>query len=56
MIQHTPCKTVYYTLYEKKGTLCFQGSPRHFGLRIRLAHFLPSCTKALGVPKEERDH
>ena len=25
MIQHTQCRTVYDTLYEKKGTLCFQG-------------------------------
>ena len=35
------------TLYEKKGTLCFQGSPPSFWTPHSARAFLPSCTKAL---------
>ena len=47
---------VLYSLRKEGNPRVYKGSPRLSGLRIRLAHILPSCTKALGVPKEERDY
>ena len=56
MIRHTLCKTVCCIFLRKEGNAVSTRVSTSFWTPHSARAFLPSCTEALGVPKEERDY